>query len=95
VISMSVHVKVIPQKEKEFLQTMESLKREGKSLRGLRSIHIFQDVEDQTCFSLIKEWESDEDLKNYLKGENFTILLGAMEVLCESSEIRCSEFSQK
>jgi len=34
--------------------------------------------------------DSNEDLRNYFKGENFMVFFGAREVRCEKSKIRCS-----
>jgi quinol monooxygenase YgiN len=90
-VSMTVYMKIIPEKETEFLQTMTSLKQDEQHSRGLLSTTIYRSIDDQNLFSFTNQWETDDDLKNYLKGKSFTVLLGAVEVLCESTEIKYTE----
>ena len=90
-VSMTVYMKITPEKEAEFLQTLTSLKKDELLSRGLLSTTIYRSIEDQNLFSFTNHWETDEDLKKYLKGQSFTVLLGAVEVLYESTEIKYTE----
>lgn len=91
-ITMTVQVNVIPEKEKEFLQTVEYLGHEAKSIHGLKSIHLHKDIQKPTCYHLIEEWETEDYLNDYLNGENFKVILGAIQILCRSSEINYTKF---
>lgn len=91
-IAITTVVKVSPEKQKEFVQTVLSLQKEGRKIQCIRDANLYQDVRDHSRFSVIEELDSHEDLTNYLRGENFMILRGAIEVLCEKSEIRCSTY---
>jgi quinol monooxygenase YgiN len=86
-IKMTVVVKVRPEKQEEFLQAMGSLNSGREIQKGLRKSTLYQQTDDQTSFSLIYEWESQENLDRYLGGEKFKVLLGALKVLGEKSEI--------
>lgn len=88
-MTMTVVVKVRPEKQEEFLQSMRSLNSDQEIQEGLRKSTLFREIDDQTGFSLIYEWETQEDLDRYLGAEKFRVLLGALKVLCEKSEIRC------
>ena len=87
-ITMTVVVKVRAEKQEEFLQAVQSLNGDGEKHKGLRKSTLSQGTDDQTGFSLIYEWETQKDLERYLGSEEFRVLLGALRVLCEKSEIR-------
>jgi quinol monooxygenase YgiN len=94
-IMMTVVVKVKPQKREEFLQAIRSLNDGGEKQEGLRKSTLYQEFDDQTCFGLIYEWETQKDCERYLATERFRVLLGALKVLCEKSEIRRKQFSEE
>lgn len=94
-ISMTVFVKVSPEKRQEFLLAVRSLNTDWEVQEGLMKSILYQETDDQNGFSLIYEWETKEDCERYLGSENFRVLLGALRVLCEKSEIRCSYLSEK
>ena len=91
-VTMTVIVKVKPQKREEFLQAMRSLNADPGKYEGLTRSTLYQELDDQTGFSLNYEWETQEDLDFYLDTEEFSILLGALKVLGEKSEIRYRPF---
>ena len=90
-ITMTVVVKVKPEKRQEFLQAMGSL-NDAEKQKGLRQFTLHQGIDDPTGFSLIYEWEAREGLDRYLGGDEFRVLLGALKVLGETSEIRYRPF---
>ena len=90
-ISMTFMVSVRPEKREEFLQVMRSLKGDGESQAVLAGVPaLYRDVDDEARFSLICEWETPERLEAYLRAETFRVLLGAVKVLCDTSEIKYS-----
>ena len=90
-LKMMVTVKLQDGKQKEFMQTVEFLKDDGKTHQGLRGSQLNQEIDDKTCFTLIYLWESQEHLVRYLASEEYKVLLGAIEVLGEKSQIRCEK----
>ena len=91
---MMVFVKVRPEKRVEFLQAMRSFKDDCEKQEGLTKVTLCQEIDDQMACSLIYEWESVEDLDRYLGAEKFRVLLGALKVLAEKSEIRYGKISE-
>lgn len=87
-ITMTVIAKVLPEKQEEFLQTIRSLKSDTDKKVSSRKSRFYQEVDDRTAFSLIYEFGAKEDLKEFLRTEEFRLLLGAFKVLCEKSKIR-------
>jgi quinol monooxygenase YgiN len=86
--SIEAKIKVGPYKKLEFQQTISSLQRDEVSENRASNLKLVEDNEDQNYFSLINRWNTEGDLEEYLSGENFKILLGAVQVLCEESVVQ-------
>jgi quinol monooxygenase YgiN len=94
-ITMTIVVKVKPEKRGEFLQAIRSLNNNDDAAdrgkpQGLTRSRLYQEMDDRSGFSLIYEWETQEDLDVYFNSEQFRVLLGALKVLGEKSEIKWS-----
>jgi quinol monooxygenase YgiN len=87
-ITMTFAVKVSPEKQKEFLQAVYSLDTRRKNEKGLRGSVLKQERDDQTSFTLRYTWETREEMDRYVKGNQYRLLLGALQVLGEKTEIR-------
>jgi len=88
-ITMTVTVKVRPEKQKEFLQAMRSLQNDRMKAKGIRGSKVYED-EDRTSFCLTEEWETEQDLERYCYGESFRVFLGALKTLCAETELKYS-----
>jgi quinol monooxygenase YgiN len=93
--TVSISLKVFRQKRDEFLQTVRSLQSDLEKDQGLIKSALYQDVDDPERFHLINEWETEQDYDNYLRSENFSVLIGALKVLSEETEVRYHMGSQK
>ncbi len=87
-ITMTIVAKLKPQKREEFLQAMRSLSVDPGKHQGLKRSILYQEMDDQDGFSLSYEWDTQEDLDSYADTEEFRIMLGALKVLGERSEIK-------
>jgi quinol monooxygenase YgiN len=85
--SVTVTLKVIRGKGEEFLQTVRSLRERLKQEDGFSKCTVYQDVTDEDTFNLIEEWHSQDHLENHLKSDLFSVLIGALKVLSEESEV--------
>ncbi|MDH3344447.1 MAG: antibiotic biosynthesis monooxygenase [Desulfobacteraceae bacterium] len=78
---------VLPEKQKEVMQTLLSMiESPAKDSRYL-SYGIFCDIEDKNVFNLISEWETRKDLDNHIASYRFSVLLGTKSLLCEPPQI--------
>lgn len=93
--TVSIFLKVFRQKREEFVQTVRSLQSDLKQDEGLIRSILYQDVDDPEQFHLITEWETDQDYDSYLGSEQFRVLIGALKVLGEETEVRYSMGSRK
>jgi quinol monooxygenase YgiN len=85
---LAVKVKVNIHKQQEFLQVLRSLQSDEAGEKGVTNLKLVEEGEDRTCYSLIDRWETEADLTNYLRGEKFKVLLGALQVLCEEAAVQ-------
>ena len=85
---------VLPEKQKEVLQTLISLIDKPRDTSGCLSYGIFRDIEDKNVFNLISEWETRQDLDQYICSNTFTVLLGTKSLLSEPWDIQVFSVSQ-
>jgi quinol monooxygenase YgiN len=88
VIIVRIVMNALPEKQKEVMQTLLSMIESTGKERGCLSYHIFRDIEDKNGFELIAEWESREDLDNYIRSARFSVLLGTKSLLREPPQIQ-------
>ena len=51
--------------------------------KGCKRCDLCQDVEDENRLFLLEEWDSQENIKSYMKSGRFRVLRGAMNLLEE------------
>ena len=77
-----------PEKRKEVMQTLLSMIEPTLQEKGCLSYQVFQGIEDENVFSLIKEWKTRKDLDRYLRTDRFGVLLGTKTLLNEQQNIQ-------
>ena len=80
-------MKVLAEKRKELSQTIVSLIGSLRTEMGCRRCDFCQSMEDENRLFLLEEWDTQENLKNYLKSGHFRVLRGAMNLLKEPYEM--------
>lgn len=79
---------VLPEKQKEVMQTLLSMIETAENERGCLSYEVFSHMEDQTVFNLMAEWETREDLDRHIQSERFGVLLGTKSLLAGPLEMK-------
>jgi quinol monooxygenase YgiN len=87
-IIVRIIINVLPEKQKEVMQTLLSMIETAKKERGCLSYAAFYDMEKKTVFNLIEEWETREDLDRHIRSERFSVLLGTKSLLARPLEIK-------
>ena|ERR671927_494643 len=77
----TTRITVQPDKRTEFFQTIRRLLDPLKKARGCRTLDFYLDAADENSTLLVSEWETERDLNNYLKSNDFAVLRGAITVL--------------
>ena len=83
IILIRTIINVLPEKQKEVLQTLLSLVEQPEKEKGCLNYGVFSDVEDKNVFNVISEWENRQHLDRYIKSNKFSVLLGTKSLLCE------------
>lgn len=78
-ITLLVRVRLKPEKRREFLLSARSL----AVLEG----ELFQGVDDENRLLLVGHWASEQDAEEYAASDAYHALRGAINTLCEQSEL--------
>jgi len=92
-IMLRITMNVLPNKQKEVVQTLLSMIGSMRKEKGCLSYDVFYDMEDENIHNLIEEWETREDLNQYLMSKKFKVLLGIESLLNEPSKIQIHTIS--
>ena len=79
-ILIIIRMKVLSEKRMELTQTIAALIGSIRTEKGCRRCDFCQSMENKNELCLIEEWDTEEDLKRYLKSELFRVLRGAMNL---------------
>ncbi len=86
-IIVRITMRVLPEKQKEVVQTLFSLTSSMEKETGCISYTIFGNMKDKDELCVFEEWEKREDLDDHLKSDIFGVLLGTKSLLSRSHGI--------
>ncbi len=87
-IVVRIIMNVLPEKQKEVMQTLLSIVESPGIKGGYLSYGIFCDIEDKNVFNLISEWKTRQDLDDHIKSYRFSVLLGTKSLLSEPLKVQ-------
>ena len=87
-IAVTISMDVPQEKNREFLQTILLIIKSMRREKGCLGYHFYHDMEDENKFKLVGKWAKQEDMNNHLRSDTFSVLLGSMNLLQESPDIR-------
>jgi quinol monooxygenase YgiN len=93
--SLDVRLRIRLEKRDEFLQTIRSIQSSLKAETNLINSSLYQDMDDTQVFHLTEEWATQDAMELYIRSERFSILMGALKVLCLESEVKYQMSSNK
>lgn len=82
-IFVRIAMHVLPEKQKELVQTIFSMIASMEKAAGCLSYSLFTNMEDKNFFNLFEEWQTREDLDQHLRSDMFGVLLGTRSLLIE------------
>jgi quinol monooxygenase YgiN len=89
VSTVNVLLRVRPGKRDEFLQTVQSIQGNLKQEEAdLTKASVYQDLNDINVFHLIEDWATQDSMERYIRSDRFSVLMGALKVLCSESEVK-------
>ena len=89
-IAVRLTMKAVPEKRKELVQTLMGMIEPSRKVKGCISHNLYQNLEDDNLFILVEGWKNQEDLDIRLRSDQFSALLGAMNLLSEATDIQFS-----
>ena len=78
-IVVRIRMNVIPEKQKELVQTLVSMISSMEEEPGCLSYALYCNMEDRNLLNLLEEWQTRENFDHHLRSEMFGILLGHPE----------------
>ena len=87
-IVVRIAMNVLPEKQKELVQTILSMIGPMEKEAGCLSCALFCNVEDKNLLNLLEEWQTRKDLDRHLRSEMFSVLLGAKSLLFHPPQIQ-------
>ena len=87
-IFVRIAMNVLPEKQKELVQTILSMIGPMEKEAGCLSYALFCNIENKNLLNLLEEWQTRKNLDRHLKSEMFSVLLGTKSLLCDPSQIQ-------
>ena len=87
-IKLELIVSLSHSKSKEFTQSLQILKEKIEDIST--SFHV-NESQDALSFSLLVQWESEVQMHHALSSDEFKILSGAINSLCDKTTIRLND----
>lgn len=82
-IAVTITMNVLPEKQKELVQTLLSMIGPMEKEAGCLSYALFCNMEDKNLLNLLEEWQTRQELDQHLQSEMFGVLLGTKSLLIE------------
>ena len=82
-IVVKITMNVLPEKQKELVQTLVSMTGSMEKEAGCLSYALFCDMKDKNRLCVLEEWENREKLDHHLSSEMFGVLLETKSLLCQ------------
>jgi quinol monooxygenase YgiN len=86
-ILVMIRMKVPSEKRMELSQTIASLSGSIRMEKGCNRCDFCQSIEDENRLFLLEEWNTEENLKDYMKSRLYKVLRGATSLLDEPYEM--------
>jgi len=87
-MKLTIEVKAKQTRYQELYQTLQALLPTIREEKGCQGGRIYRDTEDGEAFFLAVDWEEQSNLDHYLRTNSGSALLGALELLSETTRVR-------
>ena len=80
-VVLTANVAAHAPERRELVQALLAWLQDVRREPGLRSAHVYEDLETSSSFSAVSEWESEVDMAAHVRSGGFAVLAGALELL--------------
>jgi quinol monooxygenase YgiN len=92
-VSLIAEIKLSPSHQREFLQVGLKIMQEGRLENGNEGYNLQRDMEKDFHYELQSEWKDKKSMETYIQSQSFGALLGALNVLTLSFDIKIHRMS--
>ena len=75
-------------KRQEIMQTLMAMIEIMSNENGCRNFQVSQNIKNKNSFSSVGEWDTREAFYQYVRSDNFSVLLGTKSFLTSSLQIQ-------
>ena len=93
IVGLSVEIVLSPAHQREFLQVVIKIVKEGREEEGNHSYNLQRNVEKDYHFELQSEWLYENSMEDHIRSQNFGALLGALNVLSTDYQVKIHNLS--
>lgn len=79
-IVTSIQLRMNPEKQREFGQTLEWLFGPAGRKPGCLNCRFYREIGHDESIMVIEEWESEQDFQSHIQSREFAVLLGALNL---------------
>ena len=90
-VTLSIVVNTEPRKRRELLSTCRLIADQTRREEGCMEFCTTLDIEDENTIRVEQRWEHRSCMENHFHSDLFSALIGAVQVLGVSHEIRINE----
>jgi quinol monooxygenase YgiN len=93
--SYQLKIEIKENKIDEFVSFLTSMLGELRIEEGCLDYSLYRDMEKENIYGVIAEWTDKKSMDGHFMKKNFSLLVGAAEVLGENFELIIYEISEK
>ena len=90
-ISYQLRIVIKKNKLDEFIESLLSMLDDFRKEEGCLDFILYRDLEKTNTYGVIAEWKTQLDMDKHFKRNNYSVLIGAANVLGEDLEMKIGE----
>lgn len=94
VVVLTFRIEAHVSERRELVQALLAWAESARHQPGAQVVHVYEDCEAPVAFCLVAEWESRPTMEARLRGPEFGVLLGALDLLSQSPQVSIAEVSR-
>ena len=88
-----MNMRARPEKSLELKQTLQSLIKPILNEKGCLGYDVFENIVNENSFCLVERWDTQKNLRNHHKSDQFAVLMGTRSLLSEEPKLMIHEGS--
>ena len=79
-IIAAIRMVIHPDKQSEFVKTVRGALEPMRYEPGCKSVRLYEDLVKENTFTFLEMWETEEDLQDHIRTEDFRMILQMMDM---------------